>query len=49
MADTKAVADAAVATFNDHDEQGIRALYAENAVFEAPGDVRMEGPDACTE
>jgi len=49
MTDTKTVADAAVATFNAHDEPGIRALYAENAVFEAPGDVRVEGPDACTE
>src|SRR5438477_5571856 len=49
MADTKSVADAAVTTFNDHDEEAIRALYAENAVFEAPGDVHVEGPDACTE
>jgi len=49
MADTKSVADAAISTFNDHDETGIRALYAENAVFEAPGDVRVQGADACAE
>src|SRR5690348_6208996 len=49
MADTKSVADAAVQTFNDHDEAAIRALYAENATFEAPGDVKAEGGDACAE
>ncbi len=49
MADTKSVADAAIATFNAHDEEGIRGLYAENAVFEAPGDVHLEGQDACSE
>src|SRR5205823_7410679 len=49
MTDTKSVADAAVTTFNDHDEEAIRALYAENAVFEAPGDLHVEGRDACTE
>lgn len=49
MADTKSVADAAITTFNDHDENAIRALYAENAVFEAPGGVHVEGQDACAE
>jgi steroid delta-isomerase-like uncharacterized protein len=49
MADTKSVADAAVQTFNDHDEAGIRALYADDAVFEAPGDVSAQGGDACAE
>ena len=49
MADTKSVADAAAATFNAHDEAAIRALYAGDAVFEAPGDTRVEGADACTE
>jgi steroid delta-isomerase-like uncharacterized protein len=48
MADTKSVADAAVSTFNAHDAEGIRALYADNAVFEAPG-VNVEGGDACAE
>jgi predicted ester cyclase len=49
MADTKSVADGAVQTFNDHDEAGIRALYADGAVLEAPGGVHVEGADACTE
>jgi steroid delta-isomerase-like uncharacterized protein len=49
MADTKSVADTAIATFNDHDEAAIRALYADDAVFDAPGDVRNEGGDACAE
>jgi len=49
MADTKSVADAAISTFNDHDEAAIRALYADDAVFEAPGDVRAEGGDASAE
>jgi steroid delta-isomerase-like uncharacterized protein len=49
MADTKSVADAGVQTFNDHDEDAIRALYADDAVLEAPGNVHVEGADACTE
>src|SRR5262249_36738346 len=49
MADTKSVADAAIATFNANDEDAIRALYADDAVFEAPGDVHLEGRDACVE
>jgi steroid delta-isomerase-like uncharacterized protein len=35
--------------FNAHDERRIRELNGENAVFEAPGDVRVEGRDAATE
>ncbi len=46
MADAKQVADEAVAAFNAHDEQRFRALYADDSVFEAPGDVRLEGPEA---
>jgi predicted ester cyclase len=34
--------------FNAHDEERIRAGYAENATFEAPGDVRLEGAEAIT-
>jgi predicted ester cyclase len=48
MADTKSVADAAVAAFNAHDEAAMRAMYADNAVLEAPGGVHLEGPDACS-
>jgi predicted ester cyclase len=49
MSDAKAVADAFVEAFNAHDETRIRELNGENAVFEAPGDVRLEGRDATTE
>jgi predicted ester cyclase len=38
-----------VEAFNAHDEDRIRELNAENAVFEAPGDVHVEGRDATTE
>ena len=48
MADAKQVADEAVAAFNAHDEQRFRALYADDSFFEAPGDVRLEGPEAIT-
>ena len=46
MADTKQVLDGSLAAFNAHDEQGIRSYYADNAVFEAPGDVRLEDADS---
>jgi steroid delta-isomerase-like uncharacterized protein len=38
-----------LAAFNAHDEEGIRSTYAEDALFEAPGDVRLEGADAIVE
>ena len=34
--------------FNAHDEERIRAGYAPDAIFEGPGDVRLEGPEAIT-
>jgi steroid delta-isomerase-like uncharacterized protein len=46
MANTKQVLDEAVAAFNAHDEQRFRAFYADDAVFEAPGDVRFEDADS---
>jgi steroid delta-isomerase-like uncharacterized protein len=46
MATTDEVAAAVTDAFNAHDEQAMRACYAANAVFEAPGDVRLEGPEA---
>jgi predicted ester cyclase len=49
MADARAVGAKFVDAFNDHDEGRIRELNAENAVIEAPGDVRLEGRDAVTE
>jgi steroid delta-isomerase-like uncharacterized protein len=48
MADTRQIAAEAVQAFNAHDEAGIRATYADDVVFEAPGDVRIEDADATT-
>ena len=48
MADTKQVLDESLAAFNAHDEQRIRSFYADDAVFEAPGDVRFEDGDSVT-
>ncbi len=48
MADTQAVASAFVDAFNAHDEARIRELNAEHAVFEGPGDVKLEGREATT-
>jgi len=49
MTDAQQVGTDFVAAFNAHDEARIRALNAENAVFEGPGDVHLEGRDAVTE
>jgi len=49
MADARQVGADFVAAFNDHDESRIRELNAENAVFEAPGDVHVEGREATTQ
>jgi|ERR1051326_1943876 steroid delta-isomerase-like uncharacterized protein len=48
MADTREIAAQFVEAFNAHDEQAMRTLNAEHGVFEAPGDVRVEGRDAVT-
>ena len=49
MADARQVGQDFVAAFNAHDEARIRELNAENAVLEAPGDVRVEGREAATQ
>ena len=49
MATAEQVAAMATEAFNAHDEERIRSFYADDAVFEAPGDVRLEGPAAITE
>jgi predicted ester cyclase len=49
MADAREVGAKFVEAFNAHDEDAIRELNAENAVVEAPGDVRVEGREAATE
>jgi predicted ester cyclase len=49
MPDARQVGADFVAAFNDHDESRIRELNAENAVLEAPGDVRVQGGEAATQ
>jgi steroid delta-isomerase-like uncharacterized protein len=49
MGETRDVVARATEAFNAHDEGQIRAQYADNVAFTAPGDVRLEGPDAVTE
>ena len=43
------VAGEALAAFNAHDEPRIREWYAGDVVYEAPGDVHLQGADAATE
>lgn len=45
MADAREVVAQATQAFNDHDQEGFRALYSSDAVMEAP-DVRLEGAEA---
>ena len=48
MSDTRQVAAEAIDAFNAHDSARIRATYADDVVFEAPGEVRLQGADATT-
>jgi predicted ester cyclase len=48
MADVREVAARFMDAFNAHDEARIRELNAKNVVFEAPGDVQLEGREAAT-
>lgn len=49
MPDAQRVGAEFVKAFNAHDENRIRELNAENAVLEAPGDVRLEGREAAAQ
>ena len=49
MASVSQIAAADIDAFNAHDEERIRALHTENAVLEAPGEVRLEGREATTQ
>jgi steroid delta-isomerase-like uncharacterized protein len=49
MAHAQEVGAAFIEAFNAHDEGRIRELNAEHAVFEAPGDVRVEGREAAAQ
>jgi steroid delta-isomerase-like uncharacterized protein len=46
MSDTRSAFDAWLAAFNAHDEAAIRAVTADDCVFEGPGGVQLEGRDA---
>jgi predicted ester cyclase len=49
MANAQEIGARFIDAFNSHDEARIRELNDENAVFEAPGEVRVEGREAATE
>ncbi len=49
MADAREIGAKFIDAFNAHDEARIGELNGENTVFEAPGDVRIEGREAATE
>jgi predicted ester cyclase len=49
MASAQEVGARFIDAFNAHDEERIRELSGENAVLEAPGDVRLEGGEATTQ
>jgi predicted ester cyclase len=49
MANAQRIGGEFVEAFNAHDEGRIRQLNADNAVLEAPGDVRLEGREPVTE
>jgi steroid delta-isomerase-like uncharacterized protein len=49
MADAREVGAKFVEAFNAHDEERIRQLNAENAIIEAPGDMRVEGREPTTQ
>jgi predicted ester cyclase len=49
MASAQEIGARFVEAFNAHDETRIRELNGENVVFEAPGDVRIEGREATTQ
>lgn len=46
MTEAREVVNHWMEAFNAHDEDGLRALSAADAVLEAPGDVHLDGRDA---
>jgi steroid delta-isomerase-like uncharacterized protein len=49
MGEARQVAEEFVEAFNAHDEARLHALDRDDVVFEAPGDMKLVGPDATTE
>ena len=48
MADAREIGAKFIEAFNAHDEARIRELNGEHIVFEAPGEVKLEGREAAT-
>lgn len=48
MGEARKIAGEFVDAFNAHDEDRVRALSADNAIIEAPGEIRLEGQEAAT-
>jgi steroid delta-isomerase-like uncharacterized protein len=49
MTDARQVGQSFIEAFNAHDEDRIRQLNADQTVFEAPGEVRLEGRDPASD
>lgn len=49
MATARQVVERGNTAFNAHDTDRIRALYADDVEFMAPGDIQLRGSDAATE
>lgn len=49
MRTAREVVAASVEALNAHDQERIRSLYADRVIFEAPGDIRLEGADAAVD
>lgn len=49
MADASAIGQRFIDAFNAHDEVGIRELNGEDVLFEAPGEVKLQGREPATQ
>lgn len=49
MGEARHAAQEFVDAFNAHDEARMRSITSDDAVFEAPGDIKLAGADAMTE
>jgi steroid delta-isomerase-like uncharacterized protein len=49
MADAREIGQRFIDAFNAHDEARIRELNSDNTVFEAPGDVKIQGREPATQ
>jgi steroid delta-isomerase-like uncharacterized protein len=49
MGEARRIAEEFVDAFNARDESRMRSLDRDDVTFQAPGDVRLTGPDAVTE